>query len=142
MPKRVAVFGLEPRSVESYPTDRRAACVIKPLPFYWLGEVSREYPEADPDGDTGSRMGVHRPSERGLEMHAMLEMVQNTYPLLSKVDVHGWQVFEGEDRALLAYEMLDVTEREDVPERGRIAMAARLIERASRVPGRVTFYGR
>lgn len=138
MPSRVAVFGLEPRSVQSYPTDWRAACVIKPLPFYWLGEVLREFPHADPDRDTGSRTGIHRPSEWDLEMHAMRDSVESRYLMLSSV--RGEKVFDGDDRAVLAREMLDIAEREDIPERSRIAMAGRLIERASRVPGRVMFY--
>ena len=75
-------------------------------------------------------------------MDVMLAMVQTRYVLLSKVLSYGWQVFDGDDRAVLAHEMLDLVEREDVPEGSRIAMAGRLIERASRVPGRVAFYGR
>jgi len=142
VPKRLAVFGLEPRTVESYPTDGRAACMVKPLPFYWLGEVLREFPEADPDRDTGSRTGIHWSREWDLEMHVMLEMIQRRYVVLSSVSGDGWQVFDGDDRAVLAHEMLDLVEREDVPERSRITMAGRLIERAARVPGRVAFYGR
>jgi hypothetical protein len=75
-------------------------------------------------------------------MMDMLAMVHSRYVLLSTVDSVAWQVFDGDDRAVLAHEMLDLVEREDVPERSRIAMAGRLIERASRVPGRVVFYGR
>ena len=142
MPPDLAVFGLEPRTDESYPTVRRAACVVKPLPFYWLGEVLREFPEADPDRDTGSRTGIHWPKEWDPEMHVTLATVQSRYVLLSTVDSDGWQVFDGDDRGVLAHEMLDLVEREDVPEGSRIAMAGRLIERASRVPGRVAFYGR
>jgi len=139
VPSCVAVFGLEHRSRPPNPTVWRAACVIKPLPFYWLGELSWQYPGADPDRDTGSQMSIYSQSQWDPKMHAMFEMIRNRYALLSKVAGYGWQVFEGDDRALLAYEMLDVAEREEVPERGRIAMAARLIERASRVPGRVAF---
>ena len=135
------MFGLEPKTLGTYPGDRRAACLIAPLPFYWLGEVLMEFPSHPPSKDTGSHEGVFNSPEWDDAMHAMLELVQSRYVLLSTVLSYGWQVFEGGDRALLAHEMLDMAERDDLPGRNRIAMAGRLIERASRVPGRVAFYG-
>lgn len=142
MPTRLAVFGLEPKSVGSNPTDSRAACLVGPLPFYWLGEVLVKLPQEGRDKDTDSRTGIHWPMEWDMEMRVMLATVQSRYVMLSTVSSQGWQVFDGDDRGALAHEMLDLVEREDVPERSRIAMAGRLIERASRVPGRVAFYGR
>jgi hypothetical protein len=74
-------------------------------------------------------------------MLVLQQFVYGKYVILSTVTGHGWQVVDGDDRAVLAYEMLDLAEREDVPARERISIAGRMIERASRVPGRVTFYG-
>jgi hypothetical protein len=142
VPKRLAVFGIEPMTIDSYPTQQRAACMMKPLPFYWIGELLVEVPEHLMDKDNGSRAGIRWPLEWDAEMHAMLEWVRTNYVLLSSVGVHGWYVFDGDHRAVLAREMLNIAEHDHVPERDRIAMAGRLIERASRVPGRVVFYGR
>lgn len=141
MPSRALVFGMEPAAFQANHTDPRAACVIKPLPFYWLGEVLMELPESDADRMTGSRFRVARPRVEDMGMLAMLEVVESKYGMLSRARGNPWDIFDGDDRAVLAREMLDMAEHEDVPERGRIAMAGRLIERASRVPGRVVFAG-
>jgi len=141
VPSRVLVFGMEPAAFQANHTDPRAACVIKPVPFYWLGEVLFELPEFDADRMTGSRFRVVRPRVEDMGMLAMLEIVESTCGVLSRARGGAWDIFDGDDRAVLAREMLEIAEREDLPERGGIAMAGRLIERASRVPGRVVFAG-
>lgn len=141
VPKRLAVLGLEPSAFQANQARVRTACEIKPLPFYWLGEVLREVFECDVDRITGSRFDVGRLPVLDPRMQAMQELVRSRYVLLSNVPSERWHVIDGDDRAVLAHEMLDLAEREDVPEGSRIAMAGRLIERASRVPGRVVFSG-